>query len=160
MNEPTLTLETFLDRLDRVPWLQHLGQPTDRDGEVHRIHDWDEWPGPEEPNIAELGLWWQDRHDAVLAQAGADRAAAEGLFNEVQAKVFDRAKAAVPYDPEQDAWHGPTQCVWDVSYWAGLVALYLQLGQPLPDQIKQVWSWVEAGHWPCGFDEDMKLMIF
>src|SRR4051794_7099568 len=42
-------LAALLRLLDRVPWLEHLGQPTARDSEVCRLHDWDGWPGPYEP---------------------------------------------------------------------------------------------------------------
>src|SRR4051794_39632877 len=33
-------LDSLLGLLDRVAWLEHLGQPTARDDEVHRLYNW------------------------------------------------------------------------------------------------------------------------
>jgi uncharacterized protein (TIGR02996 family) len=157
----------FLEALERVPWLEHLGQPDPRDHTVSRLRDWDEWPGPEEVGCYEHGAYWQECFDALLDQAGPLREGADTFFKQLSASVRDRAKRRVPlFDAAQDAWHGPTQSVWDVSYEAGLVALYGLLGRAMPADVRRDWSWVVTGHWPCGYDRnprnpnEPRLMVF
>jgi hypothetical protein len=89
------------------------------------------------------------------------------LAEQIREAVLSSAKQKVPYDPEQDAWHGPTQCVWDVAWWAALVAVHvLVLRRSLPEKVRQVWQWVAAGHWPCGQPErcpaaaGQRLMVY
>jgi uncharacterized protein (TIGR02996 family) len=152
-------LEALLRLFDRVPWLEHLGQPTAGDNEVYRLHDWDEWPGPEDPSVQPLYELSQTWYDRLLDEAGPLRKDAEALWERVREAVLSRARPKVPFDPGQDAWHGPTQCVWDVSWWAGLLALHVVFKRRVPGDVGRMWSWVAAGHWPCGYvspptDED------
>jgi hypothetical protein len=50
-----------------------------------------------------------------------------GTFDRVRAVVLERTRTAVPFDGDRDAWHAPTQCVWD-AYWTALVAGVLACG--------------------------------
>jgi hypothetical protein len=56
----------------------------------------------------------------------------------------------VPFDPAQDAWHGPTLCVWQAAYAAGLIMCVLGSGWPVPEDLAEEWNWYLAGHWPAG----------
>ncbi|MFN3652284.1 MAG: hypothetical protein ACK47B_22120 [Armatimonadota bacterium] len=60
----------------------------------------------------------------------------------------------MPYDPEQDCFHAPTQAVWHAAWTAGLVALCCFLGQPVPPELASQWHWFSEGHWPCGWVGD------
>src|SRR4051812_35483181 len=159
-------LAALLRLLDRVPWLEHLGQPAARDAEVCRLHDWGGWPGPYEPRTDPLYQFFQMCHDHLLAQAGPFRREAEGLWEVVREAVFRQAKRKVPFDPGQDPWHGPSKAAWDVACWAGLVGVHLLFGRGMPGELGRVWSWVAAGHWPCGYLQDAargevrKLLVY
>src|SRR6266704_3395612 len=61
---------------------------------------------------------------------------------------------AVPFAGDQDAWHAPTQCVWDAAYWTALVACVLACGWAVPDDLVEVWNWYADGHWPSGFADE------
>jgi hypothetical protein len=60
----------------------------------------------------------------------------------------------VPFDADQDAWHAPTQCVWDAACWTALVACVLACGWAVPEDLVEVWNWYAAGHWPSGFADE------
>jgi uncharacterized protein (TIGR02996 family) len=138
--------------LDPIPWLKHVGQPTERDAEVYRIRSWDEWPGPEDQDVHAHYSLFQKCVDRLLTQAGPLQEEAEGLLGGVRSGVYNHAKQNVPlFDSDQDAWHGPSMSVWDVSYRASLFAVHLLLKQKMHAELIQAWTWVAAGHWPCGY---------
>jgi hypothetical protein len=142
-------------RLLGVSWFASLGKPSRWDNGCVRISRWDQWPGPEHPPIAAAALAAQAIHDAVFAAADASAAAAlHGTFDRVHALVLERARTAVPFDPDEDTWHAPTQCVWDAAYWTALVACVLACGWTVPEDLVEVWNWYAAGHWPSGFADE------
>jgi hypothetical protein len=30
------------------------------------------------------------------------------------------------------------------------IAAYAAFGRPVPQDLRTLWAWFEAGHWPCG----------
>jgi uncharacterized protein (TIGR02996 family) len=151
--------QLFMNLFSRIPWLANLGIPLNDDCDVYWIRTWAHWPGPEEVEVRELASCYESSRDRVLAGAGAFRSECEHLLRKICRAVVDMATENVRlFDPKQDAWHGPTQCVRDVSHWAGLFALHVVLRVPMPPRLKQIWSWILAGHWPCGYRRG-KLMV-
>jgi hypothetical protein len=147
-----LTSDEFERELAEVAWFAHLGEPSRWDDGCVRIFGWEQWPAPEDELILQSALTLQDLRDRVFAACLP--AAAEHLqvmFDRVYTAVVSRAGCAVPFDPEEDAWHGPTQCAWDAGYAAALVACVLACGWPVPEDLAEVWNWYQAGHWPSGF---------
>ena len=53
-------------------------------------------------------------------------------WDQIHEAVFRRATSTVPYDPAEDAWHGPSFGVWQAAWTAGLVGLCLALGRSIP----------------------------
>lgn len=160
--EDNMSTDTFLDRLIHLAWFEQLGRPNKRDDDVKRIKNWSEWPGPEDTAVRGLTEQSQYWHDAIFASAGNQRDVAQNLWKHVQQVVFDHASLKVPYDSKRDAWYGPTQCVWDAAYAAGLVGCHILLGRNIPPQLAAEWFWYEAGHWPCGYADDRleRLLVY
>jgi hypothetical protein len=148
---PGSTASDFLAQLESVPWFSNIGRPTPPDAGVKRISAWEEWPGPKEPGVGELSFRHQDLYDRIMAESGDRRESLTQLWEAIHAAVFRRAASQVPYDPEQDTWHGPTMAVWQAAWTAGLVGLCLQTGRPVPPELQEQWSWYARGHWPAGY---------
>lgn len=149
------SLPQFIDSLQYVPWFRNLGRPNTRDRQVKRIHRWQEWQGPE----AGYGDWFGRFPALVREQMEADhptrKAELNQTWNRIELSVIELAIPHVPdYDAEQDAWYGPTACVWQAGYNAALVGCHLQLGRPLPEPIADQWDWLLEGHWPCDYAEE------
>ena len=145
------TLDDFLAQLEAVPWFSNISRATLADARVERIFAWDEWPGPEEPAIAELSLRHQALYDAIMGEAGEQRVSLSELWNHIHAALFRAALPRVPYVPNQDAWHGPKTAVWQAAWTAGLIGLCLRTGRPVPADLWEQWSWYTRGHWPSGY---------
>jgi hypothetical protein len=148
---PGPTVEDFLAQLEAVPWFSNIGGTTPPDAGVERIFAWEDWPGPLEPAVDELFLRHQMLFDAIMGDAGEQRAALSALWDGIHAAVFRAATPRVPFDPKQDAWHGPTTAVWQAAWTAGLVGLCLQTGRPIPQDLLHQWAWFARGHWPSGY---------
>lgn len=137
-----------------VPWMANLGKPHPRDVEVRRIRDFAESPGPERG----LGDWF-GRYPAVVrerieADYPGHRDELSRAWDRVERSVIDAASANVPGAGEGGSWHGPTACVYQAGFTAALVGWPVLLGRPVPDPIKEEWSWLVAGHWPCDYAEE------
>jgi hypothetical protein len=145
------TTAEFESRLAETAWFTALGAPSPWDEGCVRIRDWDDWPGPENALGEAFGLMGQEFRDAVVATGDRPAAELDAVFDRVGEAVMTRARAAVPFDPDEDAWHAPTQCVWDAAYTAGVIATVLACGRPAPGDLVELWNWYEAGHWPGGF---------
>jgi hypothetical protein len=148
---PGPTVGDFLAQLEAVPWFSSTGRPMPPDLGVERMSAWEDWPGPEEPAIRELSFQHQELYDRIMAEAGDQRAALTELWEAIHAAVFRRASSRVPYDPNQDVWHGPTVAVWQAAWTAGLIGLCLRTGRPVPPKLQEQWSWYARGHWPSGY---------
>ncbi|WP_433330803.1 hypothetical protein [Spirillospora sp. CA-294931] len=140
------TPDEFERALDGVAWFANLGRPSRWDAGCVRIHDWDDWPGPENP----LGEAFAEAYQEIRDHVDPD----QELFDRVHAAVMDRARTAVPFEPDQDSWHGPTLCVWEAAHVAALIVCVLARGWDVPDDLVEQWNWYEAGHWPSSFADD------
>jgi hypothetical protein len=156
-------LSDFLNRLERVPWFENIGKPVGPNVKVQQIFSWEEWPGPEESRCIELCLRQQSLYDEIFSTASDISAQLADLWERIHAIVFRDAISKVPYDADQDTWHGPTAAVWHAAWTAGLMGLCLFLGRPIPSELHQQWKWFAEGHWPCGWVGDFpqgQLLIY
>jgi hypothetical protein len=142
--------ETFIDELKTVPWFANLGKPLPDQG-IQRIGGWTEWKGPEsEPNE----IFYSSLQLLRTGCEGRHRYQKDKLkkvFDEVYGQVVKAAAGPVPYDPDEDIWHGPTAAVWDAAFTAACMALYLYVADPVPVFLEEHWAWFKKGHWHCGF---------
>jgi hypothetical protein len=148
-------LPAFLALLRNVPWFLNLGKSHSRDRNVARIHSWDQWLGPERG----FGDWFGRYPAVVRERMEADhtnqRTDLEAVWLQIESLVMECAIPNVPeYDKKQDAWYGPTTCVWQAGYTAALIGCHLLLKRPLPEPIAQEWDWFADGHWPCDYAEE------
>ena len=146
-------MKDFERELAQMAWFTHLGEPSPGDGGSARLSGWDQWPRPEDALVLELALNCQDLHGRIFASCPpASAGHLQVLFDRVDADVVNRAGKAVPlFDPEQDAWHAPSECAWDAGYATALIACAVTCGWPVPEDLAEVWNWYRAGHWPSGF---------
>jgi len=142
-------IDDFLRSLAQIPWFSELGKPTHCDDLVVRIREWSGWPGPEANEVFAQRI--QSWYDSLTASASLRKSEMEVLWERVHQIVFEHARATVPFDPSEDAWHGPTIAVWLAAFIAGIIACSLLLGQVIPDEALAQWRWYTAGHWPCGY---------
>jgi hypothetical protein len=148
---PRLTVGDFLAQLEAVPWFSNIGRPTPPGAGVERMAAWEDWPGPEEPAIGVLSFRHQELYDCMMSEAGERRTDLAELWEAIQVAVFRRASPRIPYDPDQDAWHGPTAAVWQAAWTAGLIGLCLRTERPIPAELQEQWAWYVRGHWPSGY---------
>lgn len=154
MNEAAVnnrSVEDFLAQLETISWFGNLGNPILPRSGVEQIYRWEDWPGPEEPPILELSLRQQILYDSIMSDAGEQQGDLSALWDRIHAVVFRAAAPKVPYDPQQDSWHGPTTAVWQAAWTAGLIGLCLQLGRFVPPELEEQWIWFLRGHWPSGY---------
>jgi hypothetical protein len=145
----------FLGLLERIPWFLNLGKPHRRDDDVARIHGWEEWHGPERGHGDWFGRWPAVVREHIEASASDRRSELDALWERVHALVFERAVPNVPlFDPDRDAWYGPTACVWHAAHISSLVAWHILLVRPISSMIAESWYWYSEGHWPCDFAEE------
>lgn len=149
--ESDLALARFVANLEAVPWFNSVGQPLPADTTAQQLHRWEDWPGPEEPAILELSERQQALHDELLASAPERCRDLETVWERVSEIVIRLGASAVPYDANEDAWHGPTTAVWQASWTAGLVAWCIMLGREIPADLQEQWHWFVLGHWPSGY---------
>jgi hypothetical protein len=142
--------DEFESGLSQVERFARLGSPSPWDDGCARIFTWRQWPGPEQPSIEAFALAQQDMKDRIFAE-GLAAGDLPSLFERVNTQVMEQARRFAPFDPRQDAWHGPTLCVWEAGYTAALVTCVLACCWPVPDDLAEIWAWFEAGHWPSGF---------
>lgn len=154
------SLKAFLEMLDRIPWLEHLGQANAHDHEVFRLHAWDEWPGPEHPNCRRWYAFFMATCNQTFDRAGSLRKYAKELMDQAGNSVFERACRRTSFDPKAGVGHGPSQSPRDAAAWAGLIAARLLLGLDLSNHIVRIWLWFEAGHWPCGYASGKRLLVY
>jgi len=147
-----ISISEFVNQLQTIRWFANLGKPLTQDAECRRIHDWNSWPGPEEPSVAEI----HDRHQALYDElmAGERSAELKELWDRIESIVLRNAAVGVPYDSEQDTWYPPNMAVWQAIWTAGLMGLCMHLGHPVPPELRTQWEWFAQGHWPCDCDGD------
>lgn len=148
------TVAAFINQLIAVPWFALWGQPSEWDQGAVRLRQWSEWPGPDDADVLALALENQSIYDEGEAQAvrlgrGED-------FTRAFQQLHDLAHAhardsGVSFDRDEDAWHGPSQSVWDAAFCTALVGCFIELGWNVPEDLQEQWAWYKRGHWPCGF---------
>lgn len=145
------SVEDFLAELETIGWFDKIGQSVAETSGVVRIHSWEEWPGPEALAILKMSLSHQALYDSIMSNCDRDQAALRALWDRIHDIVFRTACPKVPFDPRQDAWHGPTTAVWQAAWTAGLIGLCLRAGRPIPPELEKQWEWFVRGHWPSGY---------
>jgi hypothetical protein len=154
-------VEAFLEQLEKVPWFANVGKPIPLTRGVKQIHSWEEWPGPEDTD--EIHLDQQALYDEIMENAKENQPSLELLWNRIHDTVERVARKTVPYDPNKDAWHGPTLAVWHAAWTAGLIGLCLQLNRPISPELQEQWRWFLQGHWPFFSQSDSSkenLVVF
>ena len=149
-----MSLKDFLSRLEVTPWFSRLGTQADADPSgsmTSWMATWDDWPGPEVHRVIELHTRQQAIFDSLFVRFPDRTKEMQELWDQIHEIVFAAATQAVPFDPTEDSWHGPTMAVWQAAWTAGLVGLHFLLNLSLPREIEEQWSWFERGHWPAGF---------
>ncbi|HTU18439.1 MAG TPA: WD40 repeat domain-containing protein [Gemmataceae bacterium] len=142
----------LIARLKKIHWFANVGKPNRHDPSIVRIRDWEEWPGPEDASVADHAARYQSWYDELfVAVRTYDLQEVEKLWKQVEEMTFELARTAVPYDPMADAWIATSQCVHEAAFCAALIACYLKMKWPLPDELVEDWRWYESGHWPCGY---------
>jgi hypothetical protein len=122
MDQPIdIVVKVFLEHLEQVAWFDCLGQPSERDSEVQRISNWEQWPGPEDLGVDAYLRQSQAWYDALMLSAADRISEVTDLWKLIHDAVTVQASSHVPYDPAADAWFGPTLCVRDAAWTAGLV---------------------------------------
>ncbi len=149
-------IDAYLRLLESVPWFQNLGKPHPRDSEEVRIHSWEEWPGPEQGYGDWFGRWQSVVQERMAASVPpAEQGELTALWKRIERLVLERAATNVPlYDPKQDAWYGPTRCVWGAAYTACLVGWHILLNRRLPERLATEWELFRDGHWPCDYADE------
>ena len=77
----------------------------------------------------------------------------EEEWNKALRVVVEAVARNVPYEENQDAWHGPNAAVLFAAWAFSLEELYLFRGLPLPAELAAQLKWFERGHWPCSLVE-------
>ncbi len=142
----------FLNTLEDIPWFANIGKPLPEGSTSKRIHSWDEWPGPEEPSVAEVGDATSDIFEELTQ--GEDSDQLSKLHRRIRNSVVRIAKHRVPFDEDEDTWHAPNAAVCEAGWVAGLIGLFLWLNRPVPPGLVEEWKWFVAGHWPCDWEGD------
>jgi len=143
------------------PLLEKPGPPTSRDARRGPDSTTGRMAGPKTRICFALAGVLQACHERLLDQAGPAPREGREVFQRSANPCENRLKKKVPFDPRQDAWHGPTQCVWGTCHnWAALVVsscskrpmrkrvwsgrgrpLAVRLCQALPPAVKAVNFW-------------------
>jgi hypothetical protein len=153
-----LSLEAVEALVRSIPWLRRLGEPSPYDAEL--IDDWEGWNGPEDRETERF-----DQRLLALRVAadrgirGMERSDVGERMEAVGRLVHERSAAAVPFDPEEDPWHAPTNATGASAYVAETLTGYAAFGWPVPADLRLIWSWYEAGHWPCAM-AGRRLLVY
>jgi hypothetical protein len=142
-------LSELMALFDRTPWLTSLGRSVDAVRGVHWLRQFDDWPGPEAP---EVHTWFEHLGTCQQAARDADASLELQLISDtVLARVRDVAAVSMPdYSPDEDSWHGPTLSVWTAGHIAATLTAWQALGWSLHPDLAEAWGWMQRGHWPCG----------
>ena len=154
MNKQQTVMGNFIKELERVPWFENLGKPNAPASKVKWIHDWDEWPGPEDPQVGDANSRQQLLYDEIVSNAQGELAFIEQAWKQIHEVVLRAGASKTPYVPDKDAWYAPNSAVWHAAWTAGLVGLCLLVNRKVPDELQEQWRWFRLGHWPCAWEGD------
>ncbi len=158
--DPTpLKLDAFRNLLKDVPWFENIGKPHALDAQVERIKSWKEWTGPEsaqgEVFNAESNQWLagiDERHPGQTERL-------EKLQWEFRRECW-RAIATRFHEPaDGDPWDPVTNAVNRAAWFVGLIACWIELGEPIPKNALRQWAWYCRGHWPCLYSRDDQIKV-
>jgi hypothetical protein len=153
-----LSVEAVEGAARAIPWLRRLGEDAPYDAEL--IPDWDGWRGPEDRETARFDQRLLAFRVAVeRAVRGLERPEVAERIKAVGELVHERSASAVPFDAEEDPWHAPTNATGASAYVAATLAGYAAFGWPVPADLRLIWSWYEAGHWPCAM-AGRRLLVY
>jgi hypothetical protein len=144
-------LTQFLSEIRDVRWFASVGEPLSPDLGLTQLASWNDWPGPECPEVIELFLRDADLKAALLASDSSRIEELQHAFDVAHDTVLSAAANHVDFGPDKDAWHAPSTAVWQAAWVAGLVAMHLVLGRELPRDLAREWELFRAGHWPAGY---------
>ncbi len=148
-------INEFYEQILKIQWFSNVGERNQRDTTVKRITDWSEWNGPETELNGEFAEWLSFRKEQIYVKNFEKRQQLKDVFDRTEEFVRKQIlKGYWLYDPEEDAWHGPTTCVWAASFTFALIGLYVFLECPLPDRLIEEEYWYASGHWPCDYAEE------
>jgi hypothetical protein len=145
------SLREFLYQLPTIPWFEHIGEADNSMAKVRWLRTWHDWPGPEAPGVEAAAMRAQDLKHYLEEEANRRGVDIGSTWDTTESAARTHARNALPYDPEQDAWHAPTQSAWDAGWYAALVACHLQLELQVPIDLGRIWDLFKLGHWPCGY---------
>lgn len=128
--------------LKRVRWFRRVGKPHRNDARVVRVRSW------EEANLAA----WLASTDAVQEPAWDEVSVA------APAALLEAAEGLFIYYATSDY---PTELNWAIRN-AAVGALRETASRRLHGVtfFRDQWPWFRAGHWPCGVDDDGRLIVF
>ena len=148
-------IEGLIRELSGIPWFERLGRPSARDEAVVRIFSWDEWQGPETPGATLYAALSQQWHDDIFDGAGDDeRVELMAIEKRLHAAAFPIISDKLPWDPDEDPWHGPTNAVDSACWLVAVAGLAIAKHGTLPSSatFAAAWQWYRDGHWPFAFD--------
>lgn len=155
MSKNLSMLDEFLETTSEIKWFSETGKPNARDFFVKRILDWDEWNGPESELNSEFSEWLNNCKENLLEKFPDEKEMLESIWESTEKLVFTQAIECHPlYDSDEDAWHGPTLCVWAAAFTFCLISWHFYLGLELPDRLADEMYWYSSGHWPCDYAQE------
>ena len=146
-------IDRFLADLELIPWFANIGKSLPAGAAVKQIHDWDEWPGPEEESVNADGEEQQALFDLLMEQGKTKELQRVG--DQIQTKVLHIVHNRSSYDANEDAWDAPSAAAWHAAWTAGLVGLCLVTGKEIPRNLQTQWDWFLRGRWPCDWYGDI-----
>jgi hypothetical protein len=140
----------FIQLVRAIPWFAHIGDPIENPA-LPRLHTWDKWGNPEDPQIIMIHLRQQDLYDEILQNNASCADDLAETFDHVIKMVIELARERVPYDKAEDSYYAPNTAVYHAGWTAGLVALCQMTDREPPPEIAVQWHWFRKGHWPAAF---------
>jgi hypothetical protein len=135
-------LQRLKSRIARTPLFSNIGLPI-VSASNPRIVQWDAWLGPEDPTCLAIAIRQQELHDDLVPpEEEQEWVAALNL-------VVDYVATLIPYEPDEDVWHGPSAAAWGAAWVFSLEHLHAARGVALPADTAAQLVWFERGHWPC-----------
>lgn len=168
-------IDAILARLGQIPWFANTGRTADVEEEAKPLREWDDWPGPEEPEVFALfhevnesSTWVHpfsyppksrsllERLASAFSATRKKEAERVKLGRETWRRAYDlveqtAGRAVDGYDPARDPWHPQTAAVHHAAATAALMACCEVFDVEPPDILVETFQWFERGHWPCGY---------
>ncbi len=144
------TIDEFLSVAKNIEWFSAIGDPISSHA-VERIESWDDWEGPEDPQVEALHSGHGETFDQLVE--GDDTLKHE--FNTIVDEITTIASKYVPYDADEDPWYAPTTAVGQAAWTVALISIYIKKQMDVPKMLVEQWNWFLKGHWPCSFQKNI-----